>query len=67
MAACAKNFVTFPEAIAKKWTLSFIDLLVAFGKNTFAMKAVLESPVEEIRKSNQYSTNYKCIGPCKMN
>lgn len=46
MAACAKNFVTFPDYYARKWTLSFIELLVAFGKNSFAMKAVLESPVE---------------------
>ncbi|CAD8144516.1 unnamed protein product [Paramecium pentaurelia] len=65
MAACAKNYVQFPDLIAKKWTQSYIELLVAFGKHTLAMKAALESPVEQFRTSNKYVTNDKCLGPCK--
>lgn len=65
MAACAKNFVSFPEAIATKWTQSYIDLLVSFGKQSFAMKVALESPVEKFRNSNKYKTDYKCLGGCK--
>ncbi|CAD8059481.1 unnamed protein product [Paramecium sonneborni] len=67
MAACAKNQVQFPDFNAKKWTQSYIDLLVAFGKHTLAMKAALESPVEQFRTSNKYVTNYKCLGQCKNN